>query len=61
MPVIVAQRDYDAWMTADASAAQNLMRPYPAEAMKAYPISKRVNDPKNDDAALLYPATPGTV
>lgn len=61
MPVIVAQGDYDAWMRAEASAVQNLMRPYPAEAMKTYPLGKRVNDPQNDDPALLFPATPEAV
>jgi len=41
MPVIVASGDYDAWLTAEPAGAQNLLRPYPPKAMKAYPISKR--------------------
>jgi len=57
MPLIVAQGDYEAWLTAEAPNAQNLIRPYPAEAMKAYPISTRVNSPKNNDPALIEPAS----
>ena len=28
---------------------------YPAEGIVAYPVSRRVNDPKNDDAKLVEP------
>ena len=56
MPVIVAQGDYDAWLIAEASAAQNLIRPYRAEAMKAYPISTRINSLKNNDPEIIKPA-----
>jgi putative SOS response-associated peptidase YedK len=27
--------------------------PFPAEEMRAYPISTRVNSPRNDDPAIL--------
>jgi putative SOS response-associated peptidase YedK len=29
------------------------MRPYPAELMRIWPISTRVNKPENDDEAIL--------
>jgi putative SOS response-associated peptidase YedK len=33
-----------------------MLRPFPSQLMQAYPVSKRVNSPKNDDAALIEPA-----
>jgi putative SOS response-associated peptidase YedK len=33
----------------------DILAPYPAERMVAYPVSRRVNDPKNDDAKLIEP------
>jgi putative SOS response-associated peptidase YedK len=34
---------------------KELLRPCPAEKMKMWPISQRVNSPKNDDSNLLDP------
>jgi putative SOS response-associated peptidase YedK len=31
------------------------MRPYPAELMRMWPISTRVNKRENDDAAIVEP------
>src|SRR3954471_8958612 len=33
----------------------NLLQPFPSEPMAIWPISTRVNSPKNDDADLLKP------
>ncbi len=33
-----------------------LLRPFPAAAMTAYPVSTRVNNPAFDDPACLAPA-----
>jgi putative SOS response-associated peptidase YedK len=33
--------------------AKDLLRPYPAELMTAWPISTRVNSPRNEGAELL--------
>jgi putative SOS response-associated peptidase YedK len=55
MPVIIAPTDYEAWLTVEARDAQNLIRPYPAAAMKAYPISTRVNSPNNNDPSIIEP------
>jgi putative SOS response-associated peptidase YedK len=30
-----------------------MMQPFPAQLMAAYPVSKRVNSPKNDDSDLI--------
>lgn len=34
---------------------KELLKPYPADQMKMWPISQRVNSPKNDDEAILSP------
>src|ERR1700758_1516655 len=54
MPVILAPDDYARWL-GEESAPRDLMRPYPAELMRIWPISTRVNRPENDDAAILQP------
>ncbi len=51
MPVILAAEDYARWLDVAASNATELLRPYPADEMQAYPVSTRVNTPKNDDAS----------
>jgi putative SOS response-associated peptidase YedK len=49
--------DYDAWLAAaDPAMPQAMLRPFPSQLMRAYPVSKRVNSPKNDDAELIEPA-----
>ena len=56
MPVILAPEDYDAWMDPDLTDADRLkayLRPYPSERMLAYPVSKAVNNPKNDQPELI--------
>jgi hypothetical protein len=32
---------------------QRVMRPFPSEAMRMWPISTRVNKPENDDPSIL--------
>jgi len=56
MPVIVLPENYGTWLergNANRSELQNLIRPYASERMQAYPVSLRVNAPRNDDAALI--------
>jgi putative SOS response-associated peptidase YedK len=57
MPVILPPGDYAAWLdpATPTQAALALLRPYPAEAMMVYPISRRVNNVRFDDAACLLP------
>ncbi len=40
----------------DTIFLQSLLQPFPAERMKSYPVSSRVNNVKNDDPALIEPA-----
>ena len=53
MPVIIAAEDYDTWLTGTPEQALTLLKPYPAELMRAYPVSPEVNSPKNDSAELV--------
>jgi putative SOS response-associated peptidase YedK len=50
MPVILEPADYDAWLnpTTPGREAHGLLRPCPAEMLKAYPVSRIVNSPRND-------------
>jgi putative SOS response-associated peptidase YedK len=56
MPVILPGGAYEAWLEpapARPGQFQPLLRPYPAEEMVAYPVSMRVNSPRNDDAECV--------
>lgn len=55
MPVIIEPKDYDRWLEpADANALPlDLLRPFPAERMKARKASSLVGNVRNDDEQLL--------
>jgi putative SOS response-associated peptidase YedK len=55
MPVILEPRNYDRWLDAgDPNRPPvDLLRPYPAEKMLAWPVSDRVGNVRNNDPALL--------
>jgi putative SOS response-associated peptidase YedK len=55
MPAILEQADQLDWLGADAAAAQRALRPYPEQRLRAWPVSRRVNSPRNDDAGLIAP------
>jgi putative SOS response-associated peptidase YedK len=58
MPVIIAPQDYARWLDpalSDRVAIERMLVPFPADAMRAYPISTRVNDVKNDGPELIQP------
>jgi putative SOS response-associated peptidase YedK len=52
MPAILKPADYDRWLGQEPDPA-DLLAPFPAEPMTMWPISKRVNSPRNDDEDLL--------
>ncbi len=58
MPAILEPRDYDRWLdtTNPARPPVDLLRPFPAEKMRAWRVSDRVGNVRNNDAALLEPA-----
>jgi putative SOS response-associated peptidase YedK len=56
MPAILAAAEYDAWLRGSAPQAHLLLRPYSAESMRAWKVSRRVNDPKLvNDERLIEP------
>lgn len=56
MPVILEQKDEKLWLKSDDSDfLQSLLKPYPEKAMTAYPVSKLVNSPFNDNPEILTP------
>lgn len=60
MPIILPPEAYDLWLDpleTNTSRLAELLRPYPADAMMAYPVSPRVNAPTNDDPGLIERAS----
>jgi putative SOS response-associated peptidase YedK len=58
MPVILP-RDLEAdWLddSLEALALLSILKPYAADQMQVYPVSRRVNAPANDEPALVQPA-----
>ena len=58
MPVILPPDDYEAWLDPDNNEVEGLkarLKPYPAEEMRAYPISSRVNNVNNDGPEIIEP------
>lgn len=57
MPVILPREHEAIWLdnAADQAIWLDMLRPYPADLMTAYPVSKRVNHVGNDDPQLVQP------
>lgn len=57
MPVILLPEYEAVWMdnAAHQEAWLDLLRPYPADLLTAYPVSTRVNSPSNDDPSIVQP------
>jgi putative SOS response-associated peptidase YedK len=55
MPAILRREDHQAWLQGDAAAARAALIEYPAEAMVAWPVSTRVNSPRNEGPVLIEP------
>jgi putative SOS response-associated peptidase YedK len=55
MPVILAPGDYGTWLNPKTppEVLHALLRPYPAEAMKAVPVRSYVNNSKNEGPQCL--------
>lgn len=60
MPVIVAPEHYELWLDPQVQRTEPLqpvLEPFRPEAMAAYPVSTRVNSPRNDDEECIAPLT----
>jgi putative SOS response-associated peptidase YedK len=55
MAVLLAPDEYETWLHGDADEAEALLDPYPADGMRAYPVSTTVNDPSNDGPMVVEP------
>ncbi len=63
MPVILPPDAYTVWLDSavrDVERAQALLTHYPADAMMAYPVSTRVNNPAHDLPDLVEPLASAT-
>lgn len=58
MPVILPEKHYQFWLDTgepDGDALKAVLKPFPADEMMAYPVSKTVNNPANDVPACIEP------
>jgi putative SOS response-associated peptidase YedK len=62
MPVILEPEDYARWLGEEPASAQELralLRPYPAEPMRIYPIGQAIGNVRNEGPDLIVPAPLG--
>ena len=58
MPAVLADSDHESWLNGTPQEARAALRPYPAEEMVAWKVSRRVNNPRlPNDASLIEPAS----
>jgi putative SOS response-associated peptidase YedK len=60
MPVIVTPDKYDLWLDPDVNdfdAIRDILKPYDAAQMRRYPVSRKLNNSKIDDAESASPVT----
>ena len=57
MPVILAADAYDVWLVpaSERDELTGLLAPYPEDEMEAYPVSRFVNSPQNNDPRCIEP------
>jgi putative SOS response-associated peptidase YedK len=57
MPLIIPPKDYERWMapTDPAHLPVDLLRPYPANEMKAWKVSRAVGNVRNNSPGLIVP------
>lgn len=57
MPVILTAEDQETWLRNDADPRElkALLAPYPADAMKSFPVSEKVNSALVDEPQLVEP------
>jgi putative SOS response-associated peptidase YedK len=58
MPVILEAADWPLWLGETAGEAADLLHPSPPGTLRLWPVSRRVNAARNDDASLLDPIQP---
>jgi putative SOS response-associated peptidase YedK len=58
MPVILAKAGFDAWLDVGNRHPEELLKPYPADAMAAYPVRTLVNKPEHEGLMCIEPLLP---
>ena len=55
MPLVLEELAWRLWLGEHAGSAAELLRPAPDGTLRAWPVSPRVNSPRNNDASLTEP------
>lgn len=58
MPVIIPPEKFSGWLDPvvhDEKVLSGMLRPFDSKTMTAYPISTKVNNPKNDWVGCIEP------
>jgi putative SOS response-associated peptidase YedK len=55
MPLVLEEANWRLWLGEDASDAGKLLRPASDGTLKAWPVSPRVNSPRNNHPSLIEP------
>lgn len=55
MPAILEHSAIEAWLSGTSEQARAVLKPYPSDEMIAWPVSTRVNTPKNNSPDLISP------
>lgn len=57
MPLVLPPSDWDQWMDSetDTQALSRVLQEYRGPSLAAFPVSTRVNTPRNDDPSLIQP------
>jgi putative SOS response-associated peptidase YedK len=58
MPAIIEGDDHDRWLSAAPREAVDLLLPYSADPLSADPVSREINNPRNNRADLSAPTGP---
>ena len=53
MALVLPEEGERRWLRGSPGEVRDLLEPYPGEAMRAYPVSRAVNDPTNDSPAVV--------
>jgi putative SOS response-associated peptidase YedK len=58
MPVMLPPSAYETWLAPQTrvDTVKTLLQPFTAEPMRLYPVSRRMNSPRNDDPSIVEPA-----
>ena len=58
MPVILPPEEYAEWLASEEQQPEQLnrlLKPFPAQELIAYPVSRTVNSPKNESPECILP------